>query len=98
MLLAHDYSDTAPPALCQAHAHNLHLRSKRAQQFVGSGMKTQRWRHQVDQRGSFLELYAGKISVARQIAPLEVMLHMPPVSGCLKSQVNVLSRFQFENR
>jgi hypothetical protein len=44
-----------------------------------------------------LQLYAGKISVARQIAPLEVMPHMTPVSGGLYRQVNVLGRFQFQN-
>src|SRR6266403_699201 len=61
-------------------------------------METQRRGHQIDERGSRLELYAGKISVARKITPLQVVPHMPPVSGSLKSQVNVLSRFQFQNR
>src|SRR5712675_3048398 len=61
-------------------------------------MKTQRRGHQIDQRGSCLQLYAGKISIAREITPLQVVPHMSPVSGSLKSQVNVLSRFQFQNR
>src|SRR6267154_5033151 len=61
-------------------------------------MKTQRRGHQINYRGSCLQLYAGKISIAREITPLQVVPHMPPVSGSLKSQVNVLSCFQFQNR
>src|SRR5882762_7185657 len=97
LLLPHDYPHTAPPALRKTDAHNLHFRGEVAQQFVSSRMKTQRRCHQVNQRGSCLQLYAGKIPVARQIAPLEVVAHMPPVSRGLKSQVNVLGRFQFQN-
>ncbi len=61
-------------------------------------MKTQGWRYQVNQRRRRLQLDAGKISIARQVILLEVVSHVPPISSGLQSQVNMLRRFQFQDR
>ena len=93
MLLAHDYAHATPPTLGKADAHYFHLGCQITQQFVGGRMKTEGRRCQVNQGSRRLQWHAGKISVARQIAPFQVMPHVPPVTGGLQGQVDMLRRF-----
>ena len=60
-------------------------------------MKAQGWRDEVNQRRQCLQRHAGKISIAWQVAPLQVIPHVPPVTGGLQSQADMLGGFQFEN-
>ena len=54
-------------------------------------MKTQGWSHEINQRGSGLEMDAGKVAVAREISVAKMMLHVAPVTCRLQSQMNVLA-------
>jgi len=97
MLLAHDHTHAAAPALRETNAHDFQFRRKTAQQLIRGRMKAQGRRDEVNQRRCRLQWHAGKISVAREIFALQVMPNVPPVAGGLQSQVNMLSGFQFEN-
>src|ERR1700687_5246557 len=75
VLLPHDHAHAAAPALREADAHDFHLRREIAQQLIGGGMKAQGRRDEVDQRRKRLQRHAAKISIAWQVAPVQVMPH-----------------------
>ena len=97
MLLTHDNAYAAPPTFGKSDANNLQFWRQIPQQLVGRGMKAQCRGDQINQRRRRLEWNSRKISVARKIIELQVMLHVPPITGSLQSEVNMLRCFQFQN-
>ena len=92
-LLTHDDAEAAAPTLCQADARALDLGRKITKKRIRGGMKAQRGSNQVDEGRSSLQFDSGKISVAREISLVEMMVDMKPVARGLQREMNVLAGF-----
>ena len=88
-LLTHDNAEAAAPAFRQTHTDRVHLGREIAQEDVRSGMKVKSRSDQIHQGWRRLQLNAREISVAREIALLEMAPNAKPVAGGLKRKVNV---------
>jgi len=81
------------PAFCQTYPDNVQLPRKITKKGVGRRMKVQGWGDQVNDWRRSLKLHAGEITVALEIALLQMAPHAKPIVCRLYRKMDVLAGF-----
>jgi hypothetical protein len=85
-LAAVDDAQAAAPGLRDADANDFHLRTESRQQHIGGGVEPQLRRDEVDERARLSQFDAGEVTVAREIALLQVTPDTQPVVRRLQGE------------